>query len=250
MSKGTPVVAQQPGSDRAAVSDNSAALRFAVARYRTLMAADPARWQPRLLRAIEAIADDHGDSDGAALAVLEDGVGHLRRLAAGLPSCHASALASALIALSVARFDRGDIVGAAAAAGEAAATGRSLTADGVDGAVFKLVAALKQESRARAVIADSCGALATLSEAAQVHRHVAGPPGNQPETSPVPLKEGLAWTLGLLGMRLRLAGRDKEAINITEEALSLLQPGEGAPAGSLTDAVRAYLQAELVNLRR
>ncbi|TVR99426.1 MAG: hypothetical protein EA406_03520 [Rhodospirillales bacterium] len=228
------------------MSDQNALLALAAARYRMLAAADPDRWQPRLLRTLEASAESGGDD---RVALLEEVVELRRHMADADPARHAAVLAPALIALSVARFDAGDFTGAAAVAAEAAALCRTLSAEGVHGAASALVAALKQESRVRAVIADSEGALAALTEAVSVHRSLVGSetPGDK---AAAPLQDGLAWTLGLLGMRLRLAGLDDEAIAVTAEALSLLdRHGEGGRDGLWT-AVRAYLVSELANMER
>lgn len=88
-----------------------------------------------------------------------------------------------------------------------------------------------------AVTGDVEAALTVMREAVAEHRNLHAVRGGGEEGS------RLAWSLGLLGMRLRLAGDIDGARAATAEAIALL-----ADAGPLSDLVYAYLCGEYEHL--
>lgn len=227
-------------SMRDVLSERLAVVAKAAARYRHLAAARPDRYRARQARILELLANRLSEAHDwdEALAAMRASVAVTRTLATS-DARFVPALASRLMALAAACYAAGDVGSAISSCGEAADIHRR---SGNDEA---LVGALRQLSRGLAVTGDAHGALAVIREATAAHRRVTT--GQQGSDGTASGAAGLAWTLGLLGMRLRLAGDSEGARAATAEAIALL---EHAPHEAGSAPVLAYLRKELETLSR
>jgi tetratricopeptide (TPR) repeat protein len=222
-------------------ADTKSVILKAVTRRRQLAQAGNARLKAALARSLEMLAEQSAalrDWD-EVLVALEESVSVTRSLAEADPRPFLLPLSARVLRLSTALYEAGDFAGAIATAREAAALYRPLFAERPDAVGDDFILALKHLSCGLAVTGDAQAALAAMREAAAEHRKLDAAQG------PVKGASSLAWTLGLLGMRLRLAGNIDEARAATAEAIVLL--GDGGPAA---EPVLAYLCREYESLLR
>lgn len=226
---------------RAAASMTSAApdegrvILKAVARRRQLAQRGNSRSGANLAQSLEMLADYSAkvrDWDGV-LAALEESVAVTRKLAEAEPETFLLPLSARLLRLSTALYASGNFAGAIIAVREAAGLCRRLVAERPDAVGHDLVDALKHLSCALAVTGDPKAALAIMREAVTEHRKLAASLGSDELGR-------LAWSLGLLGMRLRLAGDIPGARAATAEAIALLGEGDSAPETVFTYLCREY----------
>lgn len=207
----------------------------AVARCRQLAQTGNPRFGANFAQSLEVLADHSAglrDWDDV-LAALEELVTVTRKLAATDPQTFLLPLSARLLRLSTALYESGNVAGAIATAREAAELYRRLVAERPEAVGHDFVRALKHLSCGLAVTGEAQAALAAMREAVAEHRKLNPSLGAGEETS------SLAWNLGLLGMRLRLAGNIDAARAATAEAIALL--GDGGP---MSETVFAYLCRE------
>lgn len=210
----------------------------AAARYRHLTAAEPQRYGPRLGRSLELLADrlaaihDWDASLDARRAAVQVTRTLARDDARLLPD-----LAGRLVSLSAACYASGDMGAAISSAREAAELYRR------GGNDLALAKTLHQLSRALAVSGDAETALSSMREAVATCRRRAEAENDGEADAP-----SLAWSLGLLGMRLRLAGEMEAARSATADAVALLERHLGHSGKMLRDPVLAYLRQEYESL--
>lgn len=221
------------------VADLGDVIPKAVARRRQLAQTGSRGAVARLAQSLELMADYAAglrDWDGL-LAALEESVAVTRTLARAEWELFLLPLGARLLRLSSALYEAGNVAGAIMTASEAADVYRRLLAARPKAVGHDLVRALKHLSCGLAVSGDAQAALAAIREAVAEHRNL------QPLRGPGGEACSLAWSLGLLGMRLRLAGNMDGARAATAEAIALL--GHGGPAA---EPVFAYLCREYESL--
>lgn len=211
----------------------------AVARHRQLARAAIPYPGATLARCLEALADHLAmvRAWDEALAALEEAVMLTRKLAVADPHRFLLPLAGRVLRLSLALYEAGNIVDAIMTAREATGMYRQMSGGRPPSAGHDFVGALTHLSCTLAVTGDAQAALTTMREAVAEHRKLYAVCGGGEEAS------RLAWSLGLLGMRLRLAGNIDGARAATAEAIALL-----GQAGPLPDVVFTYLCREYESL--
>jgi tetratricopeptide (TPR) repeat protein len=217
-------------------ADTGSMILKAVARRRQLAQTGSARLKAHLARSLEVLADlcaGLRDWDGV-LAALEESVAVTRTLAEADPRAFLLPLSARVFRLSIALYEAGDFAAAIATAREAAALYRPLFAERPEAIGHDFILALKHLSCGLAVTGDAQGALAVMREAVAEHRKLDASQGPGEGAS------SLAWSLGLLGMRLRLAGNIDGARAATAEAIAMLGDGGSVPESVFTYLCREY----------
>jgi tetratricopeptide (TPR) repeat protein len=221
------------------VADSGEVISKAVARRRQLARTGREGAAARFAQSLDLLAGHAAglrDWDGVLVA-LEESVAVTRTLAQAERELFLLPLGARLLRLSIALYESGNVAGAITTAHEAAALYRRLFAERPEAVGHDFVDALKHLSCGLAVSGDAQAALAAMREAVAAHRKLNPSRGPGEETS------SLAWTLGLLGMRLRLAGNFEEARAATAEAIAFLDKN-----GSVPESVRIYLCREYESL--
>jgi tetratricopeptide (TPR) repeat protein len=220
-------------------ADTESVILKAVARRRQLAQTGDARLRANLARSLEVLAEQSAASRDwdEVLAALEESVSVTRSLADADPQAFLLPLGARVLRLSTALYEAGDFAAAIAAAREAAALYRPLFAERPAAVGHDFIAALKHLSCGLAVTGDAQAALAAMREAVAEHRKLDAEKGPGEGTS------SLAWSLGLLGMRLRLAGNIDGARAAIAEAIAML--GDDGPT---LESIFSYLCREYESL--
>jgi tetratricopeptide (TPR) repeat protein len=224
--------------------DKRSVIVKALARRRQLAHSEFTHFGAKVAQSLEALAD-HSDELrdwDEALAALEESVAVTRDLAAAEAKTFLAPLSARLIRLSTALYQAGDFARAIATAREAVDHYRQVFAERPDAVRHSLILALKHLSCGLAVTGDSVAALAVMREAVAEHRSAVNASLRRSDAC------GLAWSIGLLGMRLRLAGNIEGARAATAEAIAILDDGLEAAGDGVAEAVRAYLCREYDSL--
>ncbi|WP_448187953.1 tetratricopeptide repeat protein [Azospirillum sp. sgz301742] len=203
--------------DLAAVGDEKsalAAIREAVAVFRRLAAANPARFEADLATSLNTLSNGLSDAgDGTtALAAIREAVEIRRRLAAANPACFEVVLAQSLNNLSNRLSDAGDGAAALAAIREAVAVYRRLAAANPARFEAGLALCLWTLSNGLSDAGEGATALAAIREVVAVYRRLAA-------ANPARFEADLAQSLNNLSNRLSDAGDGAAALAAICEAV-------------------------------
>lgn len=228
------------------VDDKRSVIVKALARRRQLARSEFLRFGAKVAQSLEALADHAAELRewNDVLAALEESVAITQDLVAADPRTFLAPLSARLLRLSIALYQAGNFTEAIATAREAADHYRQVFAGSPEAAGHNLILALKHLSCGLAVTGDAAAALAVMREAVAEHRKLNASLRGSDACS-------LAWSVGLLGMRLRLAGNLDGARDATAEAIAILDAGldAGAAAGGpVPETVLAYLCREYDSL--
>ena len=192
------------------------AIQGAVAIYRRLAAANPARFEPDLASGLNNLSlrlRDAGDTP-AALIAIQDAVAIRRRLAAANPERFEPGLASGLNNLSLRLSDAGDTPAALTAIQDAVAIRRRLAAANPERFEPGLASGLNNLSAALSNAGDYPDALTSIQDAVAIDRRLAS-------ANPARFEPDLASGLNNLSAALSNAGDTPAALTAIQGAVAI-----------------------------